>query len=285
MEIIVVPAVADSRPICTVSALYGEETTMNANNDPVYLPLSKALLYLDENGLSSIKDMMEEVSRKFGGQEGRNIRKGIFVTELERLGKLSDFCEQHWKNGSSRKGVRLIRRYKSCLSELDTFVADDVDEDEFGSMPEQGASIEQSRFAYEDDLRDYLASNLSLIEPGLTLFRDDKGIEGVEYAIDETNKRVDILAVDREGTPVVIELKVSRGYERVLGQCQYYKNRLKERMTATKVRVIIVAREITKHLRTACMDLPDFELFEYSLSIELKRVVTNFWEEEIRDEP
>ena len=257
---------------------------MNANNEPVYLPLSKALRYLDENGLTSIKDMMEEVSREFGAREGRNIRKGLFVTELEKLGKHSDFCEQHWRNGASRNGVRLIRRYKSCLSELDTIAADDVDEDEFGSIPDPGASIEQSRFAYEDDLRDYLASNLSLIEPGLTLFRDDKGIEGVEYSIDQTNRRVDILAIDREGTPVVIELKVSRGYERVLGQCQYYKNRLKERMSASKVRVIIVAREITNHLSTACMDVPDIELFEYSLSVDLKRVVTKPWEEEIRGE-
>ena len=92
----------------------------------------------------------------------------------------------------------------------------------------------------------------------------------VLYPIDPNNKRVDILAVDRNGIPVVIELKVSRGYEKVIGQCLYYKNRVKKLLNAEKVRIIIIAREISQNLKTAIEDLSDLQLFEYKLSVKLE---------------
>jgi hypothetical protein len=57
--------------------------------------------------------------------------------------------------------------------------------------PEVDAS-EASQFAYEHDLRDYLARNLRLIEPGLTLYADE-GITGVEFPAG--GRYIDILAV------------------------------------------------------------------------------------------
>ena len=131
--------------------------------------------------------------------------------------------------------------------------------------------IEETSFAYEEDLRDYLSKNLSVIELGLKLFKDKNGIEGIEYPIDADNKRVDILVIDKNNVPVIIELKVSRGYEKVIGQCLYYKNRVKQFLNSTKVRIIIIAREITPQLEIATEDLPDVELFEYKLSVKLER--------------
>ena len=43
-------------------------------------------------------------------------------------------------------------------------------------------------------------------------------------------------------------------------------------MAVDRVRVIIIAREITEHLKTAAMDVPEVQLFEYTLSIELSQV-------------
>ena len=121
-------------------------------------------------------------------------------------------------------------------------------------------------------MRDYLEKNLNVIENGLTLYVDDKGKKGVEYPVGDNKKRIDILAVDKNKTPVIIELKVKRGYEKVIGQCQYYKNKVKELFKTDKVRVIIIAREITEYLQTGVMDLADYELFEYKLNIELMKV-------------
>ena len=90
-------------------------------------------------------------------------------------------------------------------------------------MEEDDAEEEvvESSFAYEEDLKNYLIANLSIIETGIKIYRDENGIDGIEYPIDQNYKRVDILAIDRDEIPVVIELKVSRGYEKVIGQCLY----------------------------------------------------------------
>jgi hypothetical protein len=65
-----------------------------------------------------------------------------------------------------------------------------------------------SEFAYESDLRDFLAKNLAILEPGLRLFQDE-GITGIEFPAG--GRLIDILAIDLNDNYVVIELKVSKG--------------------------------------------------------------------------
>src|SRR5690606_7447777 len=58
---------------------------------------------------------------------------------------------------------------------------------------EDDAAPEKSGFfALESHLRDYLALNLDAVEPGLTLYRDESGREGIEYPTDVGY--IDILA-------------------------------------------------------------------------------------------
>ncbi|MDR4498413.1 MAG: endonuclease NucS [Candidatus Scalindua sp.] len=71
----------------------------------------------------------------------------------------------------------------------------------------------------EKDLQNFLAKNLSLIEPGLTLYMEEE-ISGIEFPVG--NRFIDILAIDSNNNYVVIELKVSRGYDRVVGQILRY---------------------------------------------------------------
>jgi hypothetical protein len=128
-----------------------------------------------------------------------------------------------------------------------------------------------TEFAYEKDLRNYLAKNLAVIESGLTLY-EEEGIKGIEFPVG--GRFIDILAVDSTGAFVVIELKVSRGYDRVVGQLMRYmawihKNQAEPEQ---KVRGIIVAREISEDLLLACSFLVDVQLFEYELSLVLKQI-------------
>src|ERR1019366_5010416 len=46
--------------------------------------------------------------------------------------------------------------------------------------PDPGETEAPSKFAYEHDLRDFLAKNLTIIEPGLLLYQEE-GITGVEF--------------------------------------------------------------------------------------------------------
>src|SRR5262249_744493 len=130
-----------------------------------------------------------------------------------------------------------------------------------------------AEFAYEADLRNYLAKNLSIIEPGLKLYQDE-GITGVEF--DVGGRRIDILAVDAKGSLVVIELKVSRGYDRVVGQLMRYMAWIQKNQAepGQQVRGVIVAREISDDLLLACSLLAGVQLFEYELSLMLKPVNT-----------
>lgn len=125
-----------------------------------------------------------------------------------------------------------------------------------------------SEFAYEHDLRDYLARNLHLIDPTLHLY-EDEGIKGIEFPVG--GRFIDILAKDDHGY-VVIELKVSKGYDRVVGQLLRYVAWIKHHHAEAgqPVRGVIVAKAISEDLLLACSEVPSVSLFEYDLSVSLK---------------
>ena len=145
-------------------------------------------------------------------------------------------------------------------------------------MPEgNGEDIEDiepestGEFAYERDLREFLARNLHLIESGLSLFSDE-GMNGIEYPVG--GRFIAILAIDSSGGFVVIELKVSKGYDRVVGQLLRYVNWIRQNLTDwnQRVRGVIIAKRITEDLRLACASLDEVSLFEYELSVSVKPV-------------
>jgi endonuclease len=151
------------------------------------------------------------------------------------------------------------------------------------SIEDKGEAIDESRmsdedadsasqFAYETDLRDYLARNLGKLEPGLALYQDEDGaFDGVEFQAD--GRRIDILARDRNGVFVVIELKVSRGHERTIGQLLGYMGWVKAKLADGKdVRGIIVARSVDKDLKFATSMVNGVMLVEYEIDFRLKSV-------------
>ena len=145
--------------------------------------------------------------------------------------------------------------------------------DERPPIEEDTEPAASAEFAYEADLRNYLAKNLSVIEPGLKLYQDE-GITGVEFPVG--GRFIDILAVDATGALVVIELKVSRGYDRVVGQLMRYMAWIQKNQAEAgqRVRGVIVAREISDDLLLACSLLSGVQLFEYELSLKLMPATT-----------
>jgi len=135
---------------------------------------------------------------------------------------------------------------------------------------EKSPSLGASEFAFEKDLQNYLAKNLEHIEAGLKLYEEEE-ITGLEFPAG--GRFIDILAVDKTGGLVVIELKVSRGYDRVIGQLLRYMGWVSENMdTPQPVRGIIVANTITNDLKLAASKLADVSLVEYELSFRLRTV-------------
>ena len=132
-------------------------------------------------------------------------------------------------------------------------------------------AIELSEFAYEKDLQNFLSKNLYQIEPGLKLY-EEEDITGIEFPVG--NRYIDILALDNHDNYVVIELKVSRGYDRVVGQLLRYMAWIRKNHAdkGQFVRGIIIAREISEDLLLACSEIPNIDLYEYQLSVSLKKV-------------
>jgi hypothetical protein len=145
------------------------------------------------------------------------------------------------------------------------------DEGKSNGQEPDGEHAEVSEFAYEKDLQNFLSKNLFIIEPGLRLY-EEEGITGVEFPVG--TRYIDILALDKDTNYVVIELKVSRGYDRVVGQLLRYIAWIKKNHAEVgqHVRGIIIARQISDDLLLACSELKNVELYEYELSISLKKV-------------
>lgn len=158
-------------------------------------------------------------------------------------------------------------RYKADIEAADKQLEVDwEEEDEEVRVATEGGET----FAYEKDLQNYLARNLHHLEAGLKLY-EEEGLTGIEY--NAGGRRIDILATDSNGYFVVIELKVSRGYDRVIGQLLRYMGWVEANLCPGKsVRGIIVANEITEDLVLATSHIAGrVKLFEYAISFTIKQ--------------
>jgi len=166
------------------------------------------------------------------------------------------------------KKFRLYQPETDTSPIYDKSTAENHEEDEINDLE----LVTSSEFAYEKDLQNYLAHNLSIIEPELTLFEEEE-INGIEFPVG--GRFIDILAVDRQDNYVVVELKVSKGYDRVVGQLLRYMAwiKLHHADEGQSVRGVIVAREISEDLLLACSSVSDIELFEYELSVNLQKAI------------
>jgi hypothetical protein len=117
--------------------------------------------------------------------------------------------------------------------------------------------------ADKNSLRGILIKNIGIIEEGIEIIEKENGFKN----------KIDILAKDKENNYIVIELNEGRGDENLIGKLLMNKNLIQknEGEDFKKVRGIIISNEITENLMTACENLTNIELYEYELSIELKR--------------
>jgi hypothetical protein len=197
--------------------------------------------------------------------------RGKALEVLRLRGLLEKFISERWPMGATAAGKRKMDWYDRCYLRWTSRAGPEgLDPDEDGGK--DLASDAEEFQILEWELQKYLAKNPGLLEPGMTLWKSADGQSPIEFPVDESGRRIDILGKDKEGIPVVIELKASRGHERVIGQALYYRERIKEKLNAPKVRTFIIAREITDEVRVAARAVPDVELFEYRLSMTVTRI-------------
>ncbi len=233
------------------------------------LPLRLAYALLEANGLAAEATEIRKSPERLGSYT-TSLRRAKIVDLLRRKRLLDKFIETNWRFGLTPAGKKKLKRYDRIYSKYKTSGASTAPSTNVAAEDETEAG---TQFALEAQLRDYLAENLGILEPSLSLWPVENG-DAVEFQVDEQgpSRRIDILAKDRVGLPVVIELKVSRGHEKTVGQALYYRARIKQRFGAERVRIFIVAAEISPELRTAASEVSDVFLFEYTLEVKVTAI-------------
>src|SRR5579864_7581691 len=171
------------------------------------LSLLEAYDFLKQKGLEKEGEKIRSSADMYKSYTS-TLRRAKIVVLVKEKKLFEAFCQQVWPSGLTEKGKGRTMFYENLYAR---FVADR----EVGGEPDENISEEDHEFAYEVELRNYLVKNLNVIEKGLTLYKTEDGTTGEEFYIPETSRRIDILAYDANKNPVVIELKVSRGYEKV----------------------------------------------------------------------
>ncbi len=166
---------------------------------------------------------------------------------------------------------RTYRLYNSKNDPPPIYKQDDLESPEPQDDENNDEPVESSQFGFEKDLQNFLVKNLHLIEPNLKLY-ESEGITGVEYPVG--NRFVDILAIAESNELVVIELKVSKRYDRVVGQLLRYMAWIEKNLAEEdqKVRGVIIAKQISEDLKLASSKISDVKLMEYELSVKLSMV-------------
>lgn len=228
------------------------------------LPLKAAYAFGVEKGLerevNEIRDMVIEWDRPYTS----SLRRGYIAELFEKHGIFDEFKARHWAMGRTPEGERLRRRFLRIKEQYEDWLRGGGIE----RTTDDEEEIDQA-FAAETDLRDFLAKNLTCIEPGLRLYKSGEKV-GVEFPVDDG--RIDILAVDRNERLVAIELKVGRGRNKAVGQLLYYMGWVDKNLAKTPCRGFIIAKDIPDDLVLAVQRVSGVSLWRYSLSVTVEAV-------------
>jgi len=112
-------------------------------------------------------------------------------------------------------------------------------------------------------LEDAIADNLDIIEEGLRLIGRQVHLPGVGY--------IDILAYDKNNTPVAIEVKNGAADDSMLTQILAYMSALRRR-EGRNPRGIIVAEEFTEKLQQAAELLDNLKLVRITARITIEKL-------------
>jgi hypothetical protein len=149
-----------------------------------------------------------------------------------------------------RKGVRLVG-------------------EEMEEIEDEESRVEAS-ITFEADLGEYIVNNLDQIEEGLTIYSEE-GLDGRQYNTDVG--RVDILALDKNGNFVAIELKAGIAKYHAIGQILSYISWIRRNLAGKKeVKGIIIARDFDDKLKYATQELPNIALKKYNVRFEFQDV-------------
>ncbi len=127
---------------------------------------------------------------------------------------------------------------------------------------------------FEKYLEEFIEANFCKIDFGakLELYQEDENSSGRQFQTEIGS--IDLLAIDKQKKElVVIELKRGKSSDAVVGQILRYMGWVKENLAKDKysVRGLVIVREKDAKLEYALSQIPNIELFIYSISFDIRR--------------
>ncbi len=242
---------------------------MNNDQTPT-LSLKAAYAYGRAHGLEKEVGEIRNMIIEWDSSYTSSLRRGYIIELFEKSGFFDDFKQAHWSFGNTPTGEINRRRYLRIKAKYEEFLAGRGSEEPFEETREVSSDQEEAlQFALEAHLRDFLARNLDRVESGLRLY-SSADRSGIEFPVE--GGRIDLLAVDRHGVHVVIELKLSQGRNKTLGQLLYYMGWVDRHMGGLPCRGLIIASEITEDLSVAVTRVPGVSLARYRMSFSIEPI-------------
>ncbi|HTQ40643.1 MAG TPA: endonuclease NucS domain-containing protein [Pirellulales bacterium] len=236
------------------------------DQEPKVFPLLRAYDFAEQHGMSQDAEDIREMEIEWDRSYDSSVRRGRMIELFEKRGLLPQFIDEKWPLGRSPQGESKIRQSTKIWRDYVAYLSGNASSNSEKQEEEQDAL----EFALEAHLRDFLAKNLDRVEAGLQLYVNGDE-SGREFNVDDG--RIDLLAVDRDKKYVVIELKLSRGRNKTLGQLLYYMGWVDKHLGNGPCRGAIIANEITDDLRVAVSRVPGVFLARYKMSFSVDRVI------------
>ena len=127
-----------------------------------WLPFRSAYQFFTDEVFGASADAIGTPKDRY---KSSTLHRTKLVSLLESKKLLNECMETYWPSGWTDKGQSQpdgVRRIFDASSSSKQIEEEEAQEDT------EGAS-----FAYEEDLKNYLADNLTIIEPGLTLYKNE----------------------------------------------------------------------------------------------------------------
>jgi hypothetical protein len=240
----------------------------SSENNPQALPLRAAYAFGSAHGIESEVAKIRDLDIEWDSYTS-SLRRGYIVELFEKLGLFEDFKKEYWPVGNTPVGERNRRRYLRIKAQYVAFLEGRGPEPDAADTDETQSEANALQFAVEAHLRDFLAKNLGLIEPGLRLYSSPEH-DGIEFPVD--NGRIDLLAIDRDGKFVVIELKLSQGRNKALGQLLYYMGWVDQHLGHSPCRGFIIGSDVADELAVAVARVPGVSLAKYRMNFAIETI-------------
>jgi Endonuclease NucS len=220
--------------------------------------------------------------------------KGKVVTYEDVVRQMVRFDKDH-REGFSKWGTFAVRHGenlyppKQVLSMATGFSVDEFSGGDYTNrhflelgfevvnsvpMAENLKEIEEAvetSLSLERDLENFLVTNLSHLEPGLILFKENEKF-GKQFDAGPAG-RIDVLCIDQHRSLVVLELKAGEADEKVCAQVLRYMGWVQENLAAGRhVRGMIVANDFSEKLKYAVKPVPTIALKKYEVSFRFENV-------------